>query len=815
MKKTDSKYESRVKQNAVIIFILAALLCCGMIYYIVNAKSSISNQRDNIRKNEEILTLTNKLIEKVNKAQSYANLFTLSGNDNHLKNFNIVKSEIAILNDSIINLYDKNFNTKTLNEIINLLNKKGNNIQEISEQLNSFNPYAEIYSIVDNYQYTPQNKTISTSVQDTIIYKTEKKSFLKRLGEVFSPSNSLDSIVLVSKTTIDTISKDDEETNDLLNEIQLSTEKGKKEYLNQVKTFERKYNNLTLADQEITKEISSLLIDLHKHTLNSVIKEIQESEIIINRNINFAILISCIALLTILTFIYFIFRNVKNVMSARKATEEAKRRTEEIMESRHKLLLSVSHDIKSPLSSILGYLELMQIDSESQEEKRVFSSMKNSADHILSLLTNLLNFSKLDQGKETPIISEFSISKLCDELSEMFSPLAKNKQLYFIYNKNIEDNIFIKSDALKIKQILSNILSNAIKYTNEGNVNFDVSKDENNIIFIISDEGIGIPQNKLEEIFKPFSRIDNQESIIEGNGFGLFVVKGLVDLLNGNIDVKSEEGKGSTFTVNIPVIFVEEKETTAENIDIQTIKTNHKSNILVIDDDKTLLAVIESMLRKLEMNCKVCHSSIEFEEILNNINNYDVILTDREMGAFSGLEVLKKVKEFDSKKKVVLMTARSEYNKDIAIEKGFDEYLRKPFSIKDLATMLNTNINLETDIHSIYQDDFPELCEMFDNDDDAICNILTTFADTTSQNIITFNEHIESENFSEAVRLCHKMYPMFVQLNQKESADFLSKMDKLRCKDETSFSEWKEESIGFLNKVDDFIMYLSEKYEIE
>ena len=815
MKKTDSKYESRVKQNAVIIFILAALLCCGMIYYIVNAKSSISNQRDNIRKNEEILTLTNKLIEKVNKAQSYANLFTLSGNDNHLKNFNIVKSEIAILNDSIINLYDKNFNTKTLNEIINLLNKKGNNIQEISEQLNSFNPYSEIYSIVDNYQYTPQNKTISTSVQDTIIYKTEKKSFLKRLGEVFSPSNSLDSIVLVSKTTIDTISKDDEETNDLLNEIQLSTEKGKKEYLNQVKTFERKYNNLTLADQEITKEISSLLIDLHKHTLNSVIKEIQESEIIINRNINFAILISCIALLTILTFIYFIFRNVKNVMSARKATEEAKRRTEEIMESRHKLLLSVSHDIKSPLSSIIGYLELMQIDSESQEEKRVFSSMKNSADHILSLLTNLLNFSKLDQGKETPIISEFSISKLCDELSEMFSPLAKNKQLYFIYNKNIEDNIFIKSDALKIKQILSNILSNAIKYTNEGNVNFDVSKDENNIIFIISDEGIGIPQNKLEEIFKPFSRIDNQESIIEGNGFGLFVVKGLVDLLNGNIDVKSEEGKGSTFTVNIPVIFVEEKETTVENIDIHTIKTNHKSNILVIDDDKTLLAVIESMLRKLEMNCKVCHSSIEFEEILNNINNYDVILTDREMGAFSGLEVLKKVKEIDSSKKVVLMTARSEYNKDIAIEKGFDEYLRKPFSIKDLATMLNTNINLETDIHSIYQDDFPELCEMFDNDDKAIRNILTTFVDTTSQNIITFNEHIESENFSEAVRLCHKMYPMFVQLNQNESADFLSKMDKLRGKDETSFPEWKEESIGFLNKVDDFIMYLSEKYEIE
>ena len=133
------------------------------------------------------------------------------------------------------------------------------------------------------------------------------------------------------------------------------------------------------------------------------------------------------------------------------------------MESRHKLLLSVSHDIKSPLSSILGYLELMGMDSDDKEEKRVISSMKNSADHILSLLTNLLNFSRLDQGKESIIVSEFCISKLCDELNEMFLPLAKNKQLGFIYNKESQEEIFVKSDALKIKQILSNILSNAIK----------------------------------------------------------------------------------------------------------------------------------------------------------------------------------------------------------------------------------------------------------------------------------------------------------------------------------------------------------------
>ena len=812
--KNHRQYEKRVKQNAIIIFLLAASLCGGMIYYIINAKQSIDKQRDVIKKNEEVLSLTNSFIEKINKAQSYANLYTLSGNAKHLDNFHIITSEIPQLKNSIIRLCDEDFNSKTLNDIIALLQKKEETIEAISEQLNAFNPYLEIYSIINNYQHIQNNTTVSKTIQDTIIYKSEKKNFFKRLSEVFYPDNSLDSIVLLSQTTIDTISINDDATELLLNELQITTEKGRKNYIKQIETFERKYNNLTLADQEITKEISDLLINLHKYTLNSVIKEIQKSEIIINRNINVSILIAGIALLTILTFIFFIFYDIKKVIIARKATEEAKKRTEEIMESRHKLLLSVSHDIKSPLSSILGYLELMGMDSNDKEEKRKITSMKNSADHILSLLTNLLNFSKLDQGKESLITSEFNISELCDELCEMFAPLAKNKQLTFVYKKDINNNVFVKSDALKIKQILSNILSNAIKYTINGKVHFIVSKDENSMTFNISDEGIGIPQDKLDEIFKPFSRIDNNESLIEGSGFGLFVVKGLIDLLNGKINVNSEVGKGSSFTIKIPVEFIERKEIKEENIDINELKSGLKLNALVIDDDKTLLTVIESMLNKLDIKCDKCQSSIEFENALKNINYYDLILTDREMGAFSGLDVLKKVKEINKDKKVVLMTARSEYNKDIATEKGFDDYLRKPFSIRELAALLDTNFHSETKNNSRYQNDFPDLCSMFDNDDD-ITEILNTFVASTANNIVNFNEIINDDNFTEAVRLCHKMRPMFVQLNQNECADFLLKMDMLRGKDESSFPEWKEKSIEFMNKVDDLISYLYEKYGIE
>lgn len=813
MKNHRRQHENRVKQNAIIIFLLAVLLCGGLIHYVITTKKSISSQRENIRKNETILSLTNQLIEKINKAQSYANLYSLSGNENHLNNFKTISSDIPKLNNSITELCDEDFDTTTLNEITELLHKKEENIEAISKQLKSFNPYVEIYSIIDDYHPSPKTTTISKSIQDTIVYKSEKKNFFQRLGEAFSPKNHADSIVLVSKTTIDTISENDNETTLLLSEIQSSTDKSRKEYKKRIETFEIKYNNLILSDQELTKDISDLLINLHEYTINSIVKEIQESEILINRNINISIIIASIALLTILIFIFFIFNNIKKVVIAHKATEEAKKRTEEIMESRHKLLLSVSHDIKSPLSSIMGYLELMGMDSCDQEEKRVIASMKNSADHILSLLTNLLNFSKLDQGKESLIKSEFSIKKLCDDLSEMFAPLAKNKHLNFIYDNELEDGAFIKSDALKIKQILSNILSNAIKYTNEGNINFNVFKNESQLIFKISDEGIGIPQDKLDEIFKPFSRIENNESLIEGSGFGLFVVNGLIDLLNGEINVSSELGKGSEFTIKLPTEFIDKQEI-KEETEIQKIKSNIKLNVLVIDDDKTLLTVIKSMLNKLEISCEICHSSLEFDKILININNYDLILTDREMGAFSGLDVLKKVKEINSDKKVVLMTARSEYDKDVACQNGFDDYLKKPFSLNDLALLFNTNFKTETENISKYQNDFPELCSMFDSDDD-IRNILMTFTETTSHNIIVFNEIINNNDFSEAVKLCHKMYPMFVQLNQKECADFLLKMDKSRGKDESAFPEWKEESIKFMNEVDDFLLYLSEKYEIE
>lgn len=812
------QYESRVKRNAVIIYLLASMLCAGMIHYIVNLKKSINFQRDNIEINDKLLSLTNDLIEKVNEAQSFANLYSFDGDNNHLNNYRESLKAINSINDSILAHYTDSTNKKILNEITELLESKEEIVKEISTQYSTFNPYQEIYNIIDNYKPHKTNNEKSNYIDAS---KKEKKSFIKHASEILMPQNVIDSISILKKTikNIDTVVEEKKELSaaDLLNDLELYTEKGRKDYIKEVITIENRYKNLVFSDQEISKEISDLLITLHKQTLDSVMSDIQKSENMIDKNINFSIIIAAAALLIILTFIFLIFYDVRKVIEARKDTEEAKKRTEEIMESRHKLLLSVSHDVKAPLSSILGYLELMQMDIKKHDDKRRISSMKNSAEHILSLLSNLLNFSRLDQGKETPIYSEFSIGTICDELTEMFSPLAENKHLSFVYSKEIDNNLYIKSDALKIKQILSNLLSNAIKYTIKGSITFKADIQDNKLIFNIIDEGIGIPKDKIEEIFTPFRRIENNNSIIEGSGFGLFVVKGLIDLLDGKIEVDSELGKGSHFTISIPISITEYKENKEQNIDIRIMKSDKEMLILIIDDDNSLLTVIKSMLSKLNVKSMICHSPIEFDAYIKELDKFDLVLTDREMGAFSGIDVLKKVKKIDAEKKVYLMTARSEYNEDVAESKGFDGYLPKPFSIKDLAELLKCEIvyNSESNNKCIFSADFPELCSMFDNDKTSIKNILKVFVESTSNNLMIFNNIIDENDFTGAIALCHKMYPMFVQLGQKESSDFLLRMDRLRNGSESDFPEWKDESVIFMNRTDDLISYLSDRYNIE
>ena len=388
------------------------------------------------------------------------------------------------------------------------------------------------------------------------------------------------------------------------------------------------------------------------------------------------------------------FRARKAAEQARNEAEEARKKTEEIMENRHKMLLTVSHDIKTPLASILGNLELM--DNTGNEKEA--SSIQQSADHILNLLSNLLEFSSLEQGMLQVDRHPFNISQLCDETASMFEPIAQKKNLIFDYQNDIKRTLYTNSDRLKIKQIISNLISNAIKYTIEGCIGFKASFENGDMVFRIEDTGIGIPQDKVEEIFKPFVRTDSGSKLSEGSGYGLSVVKGLTDLMGGSIDVQSKVGKGSQFTVRIPaeieIVEDEHEGATASDSGLgkEAIPEASEQHILIIDDDESLLTVISNMIGKLGHQVRICRSKNNLDLAMQQPETFDCVLTDREMGALSGNDILQLFKAATPDKPVYLMTARMDYDTVKAKEEGFDGFLQKPFNLKTLERLFGRHI---------------------------------------------------------------------------------------------------------------------------
>ena len=803
---------SRTSWKVVLTYFFVFALSCALFYYIFNQRNAIGNQKARLVTQNEAMARANLLTQTVQQAQNAANLYAFTDDAKYRRQFNALYKEIVAQTDSIMLTDISEENKQRVGEIARLLKNKGDVSRELTRLFNDFNPLAAFDQTIDDYQPPEMEDEIlvTTITKDTTIRvpKTKKGDLWSRIGHVFKPAAEEDSIVHLSLQETDTLhlQRQKVDTTNILANLRQLSDKAKLEYLNKIKDYERKTAELMKADNQLSEQISSMLLQLNKEILDTSVAEIEKSEYIIEENIQTSILIGAATLLLIIIFIIMIISDVNKGYRARRAAEEAQKKTEEIMESRHKLLLSVSHDIKTPLSSILGYVEL--IDKTGNEKE--INSIQQSADHILNLLNNLLEFSSLEQGKLQVSNETFNLSQLCDETAEMFEPIARHKNLAFKFETNIAPDTYIHSDKLKIKQILSNIISNGIKYTLEGSVSFKARLGRGMVIFDITDTGVGIPDDKLEEIFKPFVRIETYNQFAEGSGYGMSVVKGLVDLLGGEIRTESEVGKGTHFEVRIPVSEADEQ---LEAM-VEDNKDNKKSlNILVVDDDNTLISVIDTMLGRLGHHAIACRSISDIEGAVAQIADYDYILTDREMGALSGNDILQRFKATDANKPVILMTGRIEYTTEKAKKEGFDGFLQKPFNLKQLENMFGSVAASESEAETAFPD-FPAFSEMMGNDKAAMTDILTVFAQSTADDLLTMNTLIEQSDFVGMQGLCHKMLPMFTQLERDTT--FLAKMNALRgkTKKEKHYRKWKDDAARFMAQTDELMDLLAEKYGI-
>lgn len=575
--------------------------------------------------------------------------------------------------------------------LIGLLREKDANtvrlLRTLSEANDSMISAREVEQIIAEQDTIITQQRVQRRViarRDTVVTQPKKKSFFRRLGEVFVPPRK-DSAVQVQTTlevATDTVLDAYNPVDSL--HAKLRTVAQQKRATNSV--MQRRKRTLQRLDHALSARIDSLLKGYEQETLMRAREEAEYQKAVRHRSATIISGIAAGAVVLSVIFLVMIWRDVTRSNRYRRQLEEANRFAEELLASREKLMLAITHDFKAPLGSIMGYADLLSRLTVDGRQRFYLDNMKTSSEHLLKLVTDLLDFHRLDLNKAEINRVTFHPARLLEEIYVSFEPLTSAKGLSLKCEIDPELKGAFISDPLRLRQIVNNLLSNAVKFTSEGGITLTASfvpKGDsvfpgNHLKLSVIDTGKGMDPGDRERIFQEFTRLPGAQGE-EGFGLGLSIVRMLVQLLEGRIEVDSVLGKGSTFTLRVPLYPVAlDNDTSALNEqpseDSQTqIPALH---ILLIDDDRIQLTLTAAMLAQSGITSVTCLQLDELLEALRT-DTFDVLLTDVQMPAMNGFDLLRLLRASNIPQAktipVIAVTARSDMKREEFLQHGFAE----------------------------------------------------------------------------------------------------------------------------------------------
>ena len=765
---------SKITIKVIVSYIL--LICVSVLagYIVFKEINKLSNQEKINQEDRNKIVQISKILSMVNETENAGRIAIRSDQKEALQTF--LEKNVYLQNEVLKFRRDITSEKQllTLDTISSLLNLKSNNLQELKafqesdstsiiirsaiRKLSSLEPYL-------GYEFFDKKKNAVSDVEASDIASILKKYKGVKVPATFEKikkSNKIDKVVMETLSLLNKVNEEAQQSKSLINE---------------------KMHKLWQNDVQVSKKLDDLLHNFEEEVLINSQKLSQERKTIFENSKNLLILSFLITLGIIAISSIIIINDFVTSQRYRRTLEAANRKSNNLLKNREQLISMVSHDLRTPLSSIVGYSELLGKLDITEKGKNYLSHIKFSSEYISKLVDELLDYTRIESGKVVIEKIPFNLPEVIDEVASNVKSAYKNKEvaLSFAFS-DIVNNLNFSTDAYRVKQILYNLISNAFKFTEQGTVHIEA--------VAVTDTGIGIKEEQQEHIFNEFTQANDEISKFYGGfGLGLHISQKLARLLNGKIYLESEEGKGSTFTLR----FLAEKvvERTRTTPIITSDKRAEDINIVVIDDDQSILSLITELLKQKKIGAITFTNGKEALSALEKLP-FDLVITDIQLPEMNGFHfvTLFNEKYAVAPLPVLAITGRRDVPESFYTKSGFSGILPKPFTPEKFYEKLKVffpNLNTEVEHKPIMVMPYnntngytPEVLESFMGDDiEGIAGIYKHFLTETEENLQKLEASAKVQDYATIKSIAHKMTSMFAQINAQRESEILIVLNKV------------------------------------
>ena len=628
---------------------------------------------------------------------------------------------------------------------------------------------------------------------DTVSVPRAKRRFFRRLADLFSPPREETAVVISrSEIVVDTVPAPAPEMRpDALRDTIAIVLRALQDSV----TSERLYIydeawreglRLRYSNDLINAKIYRLIMDFEEEETDYLMRRIDENEAIRSRSSRMLGWVAAGAVVLMLLFVAVLWRDINRGNRYRRALERANRDNEALLAAREQLMLAITHDIKAPLGSVMGYIDLLSRLTTDKRQTLYLQNMRSSSEHLLALVNSLLDFYRLDVNKMEVDSVVFNPSQLFETIRAGFAAAADAKGLDLRLETGPGAAREATGDAFRIRQIADNLISNALKFTDEGSVTLRADVADGWLTFSVRDTGRGIGPEERERIFAEFVRLRSAQGV-DGFGLGLSIVDRLVKLLGGTIALDSEPGRGSRFIVRIPVGEAPEPDPAPVPAEASEAVSDEELRVLLVDDDRLQLEMVAAMCRRAGFSVECCPYP-EYAAKLISEGHFDLVVTDIQMPAFDGFRVLAAIREVNPSLPVVAVSARGEMSPEDFAARGFTACLRKPFSYGELtATIRRVCGGGRQPLQGPEAPDtgqagpegirFDALTAYAGDDAEAARSILASFAEQTAANCASLEGALAAGDWATVRAFAHKMLPIFTMLGAAAVASVLRRAE--------------------------------------